>query len=97
MHLEAVGNARRVAQPLEHFRQQLRLALPGFQFEVVPLALHHQLGIEVPQHGANVLRQLPDELPAYRTALDGDFGEGFDNDFHDGRTGTAKREKGDRL
>jgi hypothetical protein len=85
VYFEEMGDARHVAQALEHFRLDLRLAHPADQVEVVPFALHVQLGVQVAQHRANVLRQLADELLAHRPALDGDFCEGFDDQFHEQR------------
>ena len=76
-------SAQGAAQALEHLRPHLRLGHATDQIEVVPLALHLQLGVQVAQHRADVLRQLADELLAHRPALDGDFRAGFDDQFHE--------------
>ncbi|MNY21118.1 hypothetical protein D3C86_1546400 [compost metagenome] len=94
VHFEEMGDARRAAQALEHLAQQVRIAERGLQLDVVPLTGNLQRGIEVPEHGADVLAELADELLAHRPALDGDFREGFDDEFH-GRTGKGDSWKKD--
>jgi len=86
VHLQAMGDTRRATQALDHLAQQLRLAERGFHLDVVPHALDPQLGIELAQHGADVLRQLANEPLAHRRALDGDFGENLDDQLHGNST-----------
>ncbi|MCY1422216.1 hypothetical protein D9M71_378910 [compost metagenome] len=98
VHFEEMADARRAGQALDHLAQDLRLGHPCFELEIVPLAFHQQLWIEVAQHRANVLRQLPDEALAHRPALDGDFLEDLDDEFHVSKGPvTASLKKGARL
>src|SRR5690606_19259736 len=67
----------------------------GDHAQVVPLARDSQVRVQILEYRADVLRQLPDELLAHRPALDGDFREGLDDEFHD-RTlaGHARKNRG---
>ncbi|MCY1447602.1 hypothetical protein D9M71_642310 [compost metagenome] len=96
--LEEVADARGAGQALDHLAQHLGIGHLRLDVEVVPLAFHQQLRIEVAQHRANVLRQLPDEALAHRPALDGDFLEDLDDEFHAVETARAgSLKKGARL
>ncbi len=75
--LQEMRDAWHAAQALGHFLQQLGFADAGFQFEVVPHAVHHHGRVQVTEHGTDVLGQLADETHPYRAALDGDLGEDF--------------------
>ncbi len=93
VHFQAMGDAGRAAQALDHLAQQLRLAAHGFHLDVVPHALDPQVGIELAQHGADVLRQLANEALAHRRALDGDFGENLDDQLHGNSAAPMWQEK----
>ena len=80
--LEEMTDARRAGQALDHLAPGLGVDHGGLNLQVVPLALDLQLRVQVAQHRADVLRQLPDEALAHRPALDGDFLEGLDDEFH---------------
>src|SRR5690606_23438870 len=90
---EKQADTRGAAQALGHFRQQLRIVEVGLHLKVVPDTRHLHGRIEVAQHAANVLPQLADELLAYRTALDGDFRENFNDQLHGEEKPVPKTEK----
>ncbi len=95
VHFEAMGDARRAAQAFNHLAQNLRVAERRLHLDVVPHPFHPQFGIEVAQHGADVLRQLTNEPLAHRRALDGDFRENLDDQLHENaRASEAKKEGG---
>ncbi len=89
VHFQTMGDAGRAAQALDHLAQRLGLAERGFHLDVVPHAFDPHLGVELAQHGADVLRQLTNEALAHRRALDGDFGKNLDDQLHGNSAGAG--------
>src|SRR5690606_33435375 len=82
VNFQTMPDTGRAAQALDHLAQHLHVADISFHLDVVPHPGHPQVGIELAQHGADVLRQLANEALAHRWALDGDFGENLDDQLH---------------
>ncbi|MNE12541.1 hypothetical protein D3C80_1053420 [compost metagenome] len=97
VHFEEVGDAGGAGQPLDHLAQQLRLGLASLDFKVVPNAGHLEFRVQVFQDRADVLRELADEMLAHRPALDGDFREDFDDEFHENSARAAAEKEGRGL
>ncbi|MDT4840515.1 hypothetical protein FQZ97_743410 [compost metagenome] len=97
VHFEEVGDAGDAGQPLDHFAQKLRLGLARLNLEVVPDAGHLEFRVQVFQDRADVLRELADEMLAHRPALDGDFREDFDDEFHENSARAAAEKEGRGL
>ena len=78
--------------------------MPGVQrrrsiiaFKVVPDAADLQLRVELTQNRTNILRQLPDKVLAHRPALDGDFREDFNDQFHENSARRDGQKTGARI
>ena len=77
--LQEMRDARYAAQALGHVLQGLGVCEAGFQLEIVPHTIHHHSRVQIAEHGTDVLGQLTDETHPYRSALDGDLGEDFND------------------
>ena len=77
--LQEMRDARHAAQALGHVLQGFGVGQAGFQLEVVPHTIHHHSRVQIAEHGTDVLGQLTDETHPYRSALDGDLGEDFND------------------
>lgn len=90
VHLEAVRNTRRVAQTLNAALLQRRIR-PQIDFKTVPVPVDPGLGVDRRQHLFQVALQLCDKAFTNLAALDGDFREKFDDQFHGAGVSCAKR------
>ncbi len=77
-----MSDPRRARQPVDDLALKLLVFDAGDHFEIIPDTVNLQLRVDILEHVADVLRELTDEALAHRPALDGDFWEDFDDEFH---------------
>ena len=83
LHGKKVRDTGRVAQALDTLLLQRRIA-PEIDLQAVPVAINPRLRVNGGKHLLQVALELGNKALTNLAALDGDFGEEFDDQFHGG-------------